>query len=96
MLTKEQFIDYMEQIKREDMLYDQMEHTLSDNGRDITNLHPCTYNLSIQLLEDLMNDTEQKIASYIYNSYWGQNDEGRVVETLEQLYDALCNKTNNN
>lgn len=91
MLTKEQFTDYMKQIKQEDDLYRHMEHTLSDNGRDITDLHPCTYKLSISLLEDLMNDTEQRITNHIYNSCWGRDEEGRVVETLEQLYDALCN-----
>lgn len=86
-MDRKKFIDYMELIKKEADMYNQITSILQNNNRDVVDLYPCTYTLSIKLISEIMNDEDQLIDQYVYEQYWGQDNE--EVVTLDDLYEKL-------
>ena len=90
MLSKEKFLEYMNEFKELRDTTDELNLVLNKICDDKLyrglDRHDA---LIINLIEELMNDKERLISNYIYEKEWGSIPDKLEISNLESLYDLL-------
>ena len=93
MLSKEKFLEYMNEFKELRDTTDELNLVLNklcdDKLYKGLDRHDT---LIINLIEELMNDKERLISNYIYEKEWGSIPNKSKTNDLESLYDSIVNK----
>lgn len=93
MLSKEKFLEYMNEFKELRDTTDELNLILNklcdDKLYKGLDRHDT---LIINLIEELMNDKERLISNYIYEKEWGSIPNKLKINNLESLYDLIANK----
>ena len=93
MLSKEKFLEYMNEFKELRDTTDELNLVLNklcdDKLYKGLDRHDT---LIINLIEELMNDKERLISNYIYEKEWGSIPNKSKIKDLESLYDSIVNK----
>ena len=101
MLSKEKFIEYLERYRELADIEEKLNSTVKLLCPDFNSFYLDKHSsLILDMLKDLMNDTEDWIGYYIWESDWGKtfscvwNEEGEEIplETLQDLYNIIVEK----
>ena len=93
MLSKDKFLEYMNEFKELRELVDDLNIVLDKLCYDKEYVGLDRHDtLIINLIEELMNDKEKLISNYIYEKEWGSIPNKSKIKDLETLYDSIANK----
>lgn len=93
MLSKEKFLEYMNEFKELRDTTDELNLVLNKLCDDKLYRGLDRHDtLIINLIEELMNDKERLISNYIYEKEWGSIPNKSKINNLESLYDSIVNK----
>ena len=93
MLSKEKFLEYMNEFKELRDTTDELNLVLNKICDDKLYRGLDRHDtLIINLIEELMNDKERLISNYIYEKQWGSIPNKLEINNLESLYDLIINK----
>lgn len=93
MLSKEKFLEYMNEFKELRATTDELNLVLNKMCDDkLYRGFDRHDTLIINLIEELMNDKERLISNYIYEKEWGSIPDNSKINNLESLYDYIIKK----
>ena len=87
MLSKEKFIEYLERYKELADIEENLNSTVKSLCPDFNNFYLDKHSsLILDMLKDLMNDTEDWIGYYIYELDWGKNGINCITLSDNTIY----------
>lgn len=97
MLTYEKFEEYMNDLKELIRKEDKLDDALKEMSPDFGGFYTDAPSLIVELLEKIMNDENDWIGYYIWDTNWGKdmnviwdtNDNEIPFETIKDLYNVL-------
>jgi len=97
MLSKEKFLEYMNEFKELRDLEDNLNKVLDELSHDKDYIGLDRHDtLIIKLIEESMNDKDRMISTYIYETGWGSlpntlefGEEFSKVNSLDSLYEYI-------
>ena len=97
MLSKERFLEYMNEFKELRDLEDNLNKVLDELCHDKEYIGLDRHDiLIIKLIEESMNDKDRMISTYIYETGWGSlpntlefGEEFSKVNSLDSLYEYI-------
>ena len=93
MLSKDKFLEYMNEFKELRDLVDDLNIVLDKLCYDKEYVGLDRHDtLIIKLIEEAMHNKDRMISTYIYETGWGSIPNKSEINNLESLYDLIINK----